>query len=159
MSRFLLTRLATIVLLCAAGVSVAGCAGGNSAPSTSDYTASVITTRNEVDGVLARATRAQSKEEFLQRMDEAAIVIDDAATQLDKRGAAEGFEDATSNLVDALHQLSVDLAAFAHDAREPGGEALLVGGPGLNFKSWDQANAALASIAKQGIDVEPIGRH
>jgi hypothetical protein len=96
-SRFLLTRLATIVLLCAAGVSVAGCAGGNSAPSMSDYTASVITTRNEVDGVLARATRAQSKEEFLQRMDEAAVVIDDAATQLDKRGAAEGFEDATSS--------------------------------------------------------------
>ena len=61
--------------------------------------------------------------------------------------------------MDALHQLSVDLAAFAHDARQPGGEALLIGGPGLNFKSWDQANAALASIAKQGIDVEPIGRH
>ena len=159
MSRFLLTRLATIVLLCAAGVSVAGCAGGDSAPSQSDYAASVVTTRNQVDGVLARITQAQSKEELLKRMDEAAVVIDDVATELEDGGAANGFEDATSQLTDALHQLSVDLAAFAHDARQPGGEALLLGGPGLNFDSWDQANAAPASLQKQGIDVEPIGRH
>jgi len=153
------TRLAAIVLLCAVGVSLAGCAGGDSAPSRSDYAASVVTTRNQVDGVLARITQAQSKEELLKRMDEAAVVIDDAATELDDGGAAAGFEDATSQLTDALRQLSVDLAAFAHDARQPGGEALLLGGPGLNFESWNQANAALASLKKQGIDVEPIGRH
>ena len=147
------------MLLCAVGASLAGCAGGDSAPSRSDYAASVVTTRNQVDGVLARITQAQSKEELLKRMDEAAVVIDDAATELDDGGAADGFEDATSQLTDALHQLSVDLAAFAHDARQPGGEALLVGGPGLNFDSWDQANAALASLQKHGIDVEPIGRH
>jgi hypothetical protein len=159
LSRFLSTPLVGIVLLCAVGVLFTGCAGGDSAPTQSEYTASVVTTRDQVDGVLARITQAQSKEELLKRMDEAAVVIDDAASELDAGGAAEGFEDETSQLVDALHQLSVDLAAFAHDAREPGGEALLLGGPGLNFESWDQANAALASLVKEGIDVEPIGRH
>ena len=152
-------RLASVALLCAVGVSLAGCGGGDSAPSMADYTVSVVSTRNRVDGVLARVTQAQSKDELLKRMDEAAVVIDDSATELDEGGAAEGFEDATSQLVDALHQLSTDLGAFAHDARQPGGEALLLGGPGLNFESWTQANEVLENLMKQGIDVEPIGRH
>jgi hypothetical protein len=152
------TGLAILALLCVTGLALVGC-GGDSAPTRPWFTTSVVTTRNEVDGVLARITQAQSKEELLQRMDEAAAVIDDAATELDGNGAPEGLEDDTTKLVGALHQLSVDLSAFAHDAGVPGGEALLIGGPGLNFESWDQANAALASLANQGIEVEQIGRH
>jgi hypothetical protein len=92
-------------------------------------------------------------------MDEASAAIEGTASELDDVGAADGFEPETQKLVNALHQLSVDLGAFAHDARQPGGEVLLVGGPGLNFDSWDNANEALASLQEQGIDVEPIGRH
>lgn len=158
MFRRLRTGLAAVALLCLASVALVGC-GGDSTPTTSEFTTNVVTARDQVDGVLARITRAQSKDELLQRMDEAAAVIDDAASELDDGGTPEGLDDEATKLVDALHQLSVDLSAFAHDARQPGGEALLVGGPGLNFDSWDQANAALASLAKQGIEVEQIGRH
>lgn len=158
MSRFLLARL-VIILLSTLGVSLAGCGGGDSAPSSTDYAEAVVTARNRADYALARITQAQSKDELLKRMDEAAVVIQDAASELDDVGAAEGFEDETSKLVKALEQLSADLDGFAHDARQPGGDALLIGGPGLSFESWNQANAALASLMKQGIDVEPIGRH
>jgi hypothetical protein len=157
-SRFLRTGLATVALVGAAGLALVGC-GGDSAPTRADFTTNVVTTRNQVDYVLARVTKAQSQGELLQRMDEAAALIDDAATELDDGGAPDGLDDEATKLVGALHQLSVDLSAFAHDARQPGGEALLLGGPGLNFDSWDQANAALASLAKQGVEVEQIGRH
>jgi hypothetical protein len=147
-----------LVATIATAMSLAAC-GGSSTSTLADYSQSVAATRGRVDFALARVTRAASKDEFLSRMDEASAVIDDAASTLDDDGAAEGFEDETGKLVDALHALSADLAAFAHDARQPGGDALLVGGPGLNFESWDNANEVLTSLREQGIEVEPIGRH
>jgi hypothetical protein len=149
--------LVPVLLLVSAG-SLAGC-GGDSAPSVADYSAAVLQARNRVDFALERVTKADSADELLNRMDEAAVVIDGAASELDDVGAADGFDDETSKLVGALHQLSTDLEAFAHDARQPGGEVLLLGGPGLNFDSWDNANEALAGLRERGIDVEPIGRH
>jgi hypothetical protein len=149
----LLTALFLVVL------PLAGCGGSDSAPSVEDFQESVVTSRNQVDYALARITRAKSKEELLNRMTEASVVIDDVATKLDDAGAAEGFESDTDKLTSALGQLSADLSAFAHDAAQPEGEVLLTGNPGLNFDSWDDANAALASMQATGIDVELIGRH
>lgn len=152
----MLLALAAVLGMAAA---IAGCGGTDSAPSVEDFQATVVTSRNQVDYALARITRAKSKEELLNRMNEAAVVIDDAATKLEDTGAAEGFESDTDKLASALSQLSADLSAFAHDAAQPDGDVLLAGGPGLNFDSWDEANAALASMQSAGIDVELIGRH
>lgn len=138
---------------------VAGCGGGDSAPTQEEYAEAVVVARDRTDFALARITRAKSPEELLMRTNEAAEVIDRAASDLGDLGAAEGFEDQTEKLVRSLDQLAVDLAAFAHDASQPGGESLLLGGPGLSFDSWDDANAALASLDEQGIKVEQIGRH
>jgi hypothetical protein len=155
----LVVRLVLVPVLFLVGAgSLVGC-GGDSAPSVADYSAAVVQARDRVDFALERVTTADSAEELLNRMDEAAVVIDGAASELDDVGAAEGFDGETSKLVGALYQLSTDLEAFAHDARQPGGEVLLLGGPGLNFDSWDDANEALASLREQGIEVEPIGRH
>lgn len=155
-----MSRTALVFLLAAiAAVFVSGCGGSNSAPTLVEYEQSVVTARDRVDFALARITKAKAKEEFLNRMDEASAAIDNAASDLEEAGAAEGFEDETGKLTDALHQLSVDLSATAHDLRQPEGQGLVSGAQGLNFESWDQANLALASLIGQGIDVELIGRH
>ena len=150
------SRRLLVVLVAVAAVAASGCGGGGSSTqSLDDYTQSVISTRDRVDYALARITKAKDKEEFLNRMDEASAAIDKAADSLDGAGPAEGFEDETGKLVDALNQLSVDLEATAHDIRLGLGEGTL----GLNFESWDRANLALASLIGQGIKVELIGRH
>ncbi len=153
------SRRLLVVLVAVGAVAASGCGGGSSTQSLDDYAQSVVTARDRADYALARITKAKSKEEFINRMDEASAVIDDAASDLDDAGPAEGFEDETDKLVSALHQLSVDLDALAHDLRQPEGEGLLIGAKGLNFESWDKANLALASLIGQGIKVELIGRH
>ena len=147
------------IVLAAAVVLAAGCGGSNSAPTLTEYEQSVVTARDRVDFALGRITKAKAKDEFLNRMDEASAAIDDAASGLEEAGVAEGFDDETKKLTDALHQLSVDLSATASDLRQPEGQVLVTGASGLNFESWDQANLALASLIGQGIDVELIGRH
>ena len=148
------------MLVAVAAIAASGCGGGGSSTqSLNDYTQSVVTARDRADFALARITKAKSKEEFINRMDEASAAIDEAASDLDGAGPAEGFEEETDKLVSALQQLSVDLDALAHDLRQPEGEGLLIGAQGLNFESWDKANLALASLIGQGIEVELIGRH
>ncbi len=149
-----------VVLVAVAAVATSGCGGGGSSTqSLADYSKSVVTARDRTDYALARITKAKSKEEFLNRIDEASAAIGGAASDLDDAGPAEGFEDETDKLVAALQQLSVDLDALAHDLRQPEGEGLLTGAEGLNFESWDNANLVLASLIGQGIKVELIGRH
>ena len=157
-----MTSRRSLALLAAALAIVfaAGCGGEKSAAATrADYQRSVVTTRNRVDFALARITKATSKDEFLDRMDEASAAIDSAASDLEDGAAAPGFQDETDKLAGALHQLSVDLSATAHDIRQPEGQALVTGAEGLNFESWDQANLVLASIIGQGIKVQLIARH
>jgi len=154
------SRRLLVVLVAVAAVAASGCGGGGSSTqSLADYAKSVVTARDRADFALGRITKAKSKEEFINRMDEASAAIDDAASDLDDAGSAEGFEDETAKLVAALHQLSVDLDATAHDLGQPEGEGLLTGARGLNFESWDEANLVLASLIGQGIKVELIGRH
>ena len=91
-------------------------------------------------------------------MDEAAVVIDEAADELDDE-ARRRLPAGGSQLVKSLHQLSVDLQATADQApgarlREPARRR-----PGSELRQLGQANKALASLARQGIHVEPIGRH
>lgn len=149
-------RVLAVALAVAA--MAAGCGGGG-AMSKADYAAKVRNTRDRVDFALARITQAQSHDELLDRMTEAATFIDRAADDLDKAGAAKGFEDETKTLVAALRQLSTDLAATAEQAREPGFQDLLSGATGLSFESWTRANRALQRLRQEGIDVQPLARH
>ena len=152
-------RRLPVVLLATATLLASGCGGGSSSATLAEYQESVVTTRDRVDFALARITRAKSKEEFLNRMDEASAAIDNAASDLDDAGVAEGFEGETSRLSDSLHQLSVDLSATASDIRQPDFRGLVTGAQGLSFESWDDANRALASLIGQGIEVDLIARH
>ena len=155
MIRALVFALAAVV---AAGV-LAAC-GGGSEVSKEDYAEVVVSTRDRVDFALAQITVGEGTfQDLVQRMEEAADLIDEAADDFDDAGAAQGFEDETTTLVAAFHQLAAGLAGTAHDASQPGMESLLTGTNALQFPGWTKANRVLASLDEQGIAVEPIGSH
>ena len=145
-----------LVLLVSLAVLASACGGGE--PSAKEYSDAVILNRNRADYVLARITRAQSQEELLNRMDEAATVIGKASDELDKKGAPPEYQPEADNLVKSLRQLSVDIQATADQARVPGFETLLTD-TGLSFNSWDDVNKALAGLAGKGIDVSILQPH
>ena len=89
-------------------------------------------------------------------MDEAADTIDDIAGDLDDHGAPDDLTDQHERLVDQLEQLAADIQGTADQARVPGFEDILQGAAGLNFESWDEINAILAELRRQGIEVEPL---
>jgi hypothetical protein len=143
----------------AAACLLAAC-GGSSEVSKEDYAEVVVSTRDRVDFALAQITVGEGTfEELVQRMEDAADLIDEAADDFDDAGAAQGFEDETTTLVAAFHQLAAGLAGTAHDASQPGMEGLLTGSNALQFPGWTKANRVLASLDEQGIAVEPIGSH
>ncbi len=150
-----------LVLLLALGLAVSASAcGGSSEPSAEEFGDAVVLNRNRVDFVLGRITRAQSLDELLTRMDEAAVVIGKAADELEDTGAPADYQPEAGDLVTAFRQLSVDIQATADQARVPGFETLLTdaGLQGLSFDSWDEANKALAGLAGKGIQVSILQR-
>jgi uncharacterized membrane-anchored protein len=150
--QFLVPLLLTVVVV------VSGCGGGGT-PSVQELERSIVSTRDRVDFVLARITQAQSKDELLERMQEAAAAIEAAAGDLDRGGASTDYESDVAELVDSLRQLAFDLEATAEQIGEPGFGDLLTGAKGLSFESWDRVNLALASLQRKGIDVAPLERH
>jgi hypothetical protein len=145
-------------LLAAAALLAAGC-GGNGVATASELEASVVNARDRVDFALEQVTRSESKEEFLERMDEAAGTIADAADELDGVGAPPRYEGDVETLVQSLEQLAFDVQATADQVRQPGFDDLLAGARGLSFESWDLVNRVLAALAENGIDVAPLERH
>jgi hypothetical protein len=152
-------RLFFVSLLLAVVVVVSGCGGGGGTPSVQELERSIVSTRDRVDFVLARITQAQSKDELLERMDEAAAAIETAAGDLDRGGASTGYERDVDELVDSLRQLAFDVEATADQIRQPGFGDLLTGARGLSFESWDSVNLTLAGLRRKGIDVAPLERH
>lgn len=146
--------LRSLLLLLIATVLVSGC-GGSGTPSVEEFSDAVVLNRNRVDFALTRITRADSSDELLNRMDEAAAVIDKAAGDLAGVGAPSDYQPEADRLTKSLRQLSVDIQATADQARIPGFETLLSGEgfQGLSFDSWTDANKALAGLAGKGIPV------
>jgi hypothetical protein len=150
---------AAIALVLVLSLSACGGSDGGSTASQQEYVASVVTARDRVDFALARINKGDSQEERLNRMSEAAAAIDHAASELEDEAVLEGYEDETEKLTKALHQLSVDLEATAHDLSQPELAGLASGAQGVNFESWDEANLALASLIADGFKIKLIGRH
>jgi len=145
-------------VLVAVALLASGC-GERRGPSVQELEQSIVATRDRVDFALARITRASSKDELLERMDEAADTIDDAASDLEGVGTPKDYESDVGKLVDSLHQLAFDVQATADQIREPGFGDLLTGTRGLSFESWDKVNLALAGLIGKGIEVAPLERH
>lgn len=147
-------------LLAVLALAVSACGGGSEPPTRAEFSEAVVTARDRVDFTLARVPKATSVDDFLERMNDAARTIDDAASDLDDVGAPEKYAEPAGRLVDALDQLSVDLAATASDLSRPELLSNLVtGAEGINFQSWVDANQALTDLRKLGIKVQLIERH
>lgn len=152
------SRRLLVVLLLALSLVATAC-GSFGAASTEEYSDAVVLNRNRVDFVLGRITRADSIDELLARMDEAAIVIGKSSEELDKLGAPGELQPEADDLVEALSQLSVDVQATADQARIPGFEGLLTETQAISFNSWDAVNKALAGLAGKGVPVSVLQRH
>jgi uncharacterized protein Yka (UPF0111/DUF47 family) len=144
-------------LLLVGAVALTGC-GGSKTVSRQDYTASVTRARDRVDYALAQITQAKTQQEFLDRMQTSADLIDNAANDLHKAGSAQGFDDESTKLVASMHQLAADLAGTSEQIQTPGFEDLF-SSKGISFQSWIDINNTLASLTKQGIEVAPLARH
>ena len=154
--------VAAVAAAVAIVVVVAGMAlgGGDDGPATKEsYQAAVVSARDRTDYVFGRFSKAQSPEELLERMDEAAAAIDDAAGELDDQPVPAGFEDETEKLVGHMESFSVDIQGTADQARVPGFEELIFAPGGLDFPSWDKMNEVFADLREQGIAVPALERH
>ncbi len=151
-------RLLFVPLLASVTALTFGC-GENSMPSVQEFERSIVATRDRVDFALERITRAESRDELLGRMDEAADTIDDAASDLEGVDTPKDYESEVGKLVDSLHQLAFDVQATADQIRQPGFGDLLIGTRGLSFESWDKVNLALASLIGKGIEASLLERH
>ena len=151
-------RLLLVPLLVSVATLAFGC-GDNSMPSVQEFERSIVATRDRVDFALARITKAQSRDELLGRMDEAADTIDAAAGDLGRVGTPRDYESEAGELVDSLRQLAFDVQATADQIRQPGFDDLLIGTRGLSFESWGKVNLALAGLDRKGIEVALLERH
>jgi hypothetical protein len=153
--------IAVVAVLVAGGVVLAGLAlgGGESQSSTAEYQVAAVQARDRVDFALGRLSKAQSIDELLERMDEAAASVDDAARELEDNSPPEALADEHARLVDQLGVLANDVQATADQARVPGFEEILFSGQGLNFESWDRINTVFVTMKEQGVVVPPLSRH
>jgi hypothetical protein len=151
-------RLSLVPVLLALVAAIPGCGGGGT-PSVQEFERSLVSKRDRVDVVLARITQAQSREELVERMQEAAAALEASADDLEDEGAPTDYDRDVTELVDSMRQLALDLEATAEQIGEPGFEELLTGAEGLSFESWDRVNLALASLKRKGIDVAALERH
>lgn len=153
-----MSRKLGVAVVAAAALLASGC-GGRGTATVEELGRTVILARDRVDFAFERITQAQSREELLERMDEAAGVIDDVASDLEGVGAPERLETEVSALVGSLQQLAFDVQATADQIRQPGFSDLFTGTKGLSFASWNAVNRALAALGRQDIDVAPLTRH
>lgn len=153
--------IAALAVAAVASVAIVGLAlggGGGEPTSKADYQSAIVNTRDRIDFSLGRLSRAQSLEELLTRMDEAAETIDDAAGDLDDLTPPDALDDRHDRLVRQLENLAGEVQGTADQARTPGFEDILTGAAGLDFPAWAAINAIFAELRKQGIDVQPLER-
>ena len=158
-SRMKITLIAVAVAVAVIVTAVGLAVVADDPPTQAEYRASVSTARNRTDAALESITQAESREDLIDRMDRAAIVIDRAADDLAEAGTLEAFELTNKQLIAALHQLSTDIEGTAEQMRQPGFEDLLDGTRGLSFESWDRVNALLVKLTAEGVVVKPLERH
>ena len=146
---------AAAVIATAVGLAVAK----DDPPTQAEYQTAVVSARNRTDAALAWVTKSQSAEELIARLEDAAIVVDRAADDLDEADTLDRFEETNEQLIKALRALSTDLEGTAAQMQQPGFTDLLQGTRGLSFDSWTRINARIDELQQDGIAVKPLERH
>lgn len=147
--------------LCATALVVllAGCGGSSEVATKAETQQAVSTARNRVDFAFQRMARSEDLEELAERMAEASENVGDAADELAKLRAPEPFAEDVEKLVAALGQLSADLGATAADLTRPELLENIANARGINFPSWDRADAAIKSLNAHGLEIEELERY
>lgn len=155
-----LLALATALAAAAAAVAVAlGAFDGGRPATKAEYRATVANARDRVDYALVRITKSQSTDELIERIGEAAAVVDATAGDLDDASVAEGYADLHAKLVDTLQAFSAELSATAAQFQDPAFGSVLEGINSLGFVQWDKVNAILTQMRERGLDVQLLQRH
>lgn len=155
-TNLLLTAVLAIVALAALAV---GCGGSSDTATKEETQQAVSTARNRVDLAFQRMALAEDLENLSERMTEASENVGDAADELGELRAPEPFAEDVEKLVEALEQLSVDLGATAADLTRPELLENIANARGINFPSWERADAAIESLNEHGLEVERLERY
>jgi len=150
-----------VAVAAAGAVAVVGIAlgGGGGSASTDEYQETVVSARNQVEFALGKIAKAQSIEELLGQLDEAADVVEASAGDLAEAGVADGFGDENDKLVAGLYALASELTGTAETLRDPAFAQALPKLTSLSFKQWEVVNRVLGDLKEQRIDVELLARH
>jgi hypothetical protein len=148
--------VATVAAVAVVGLALGG--GSGEATTKAEYQAVIINTRDRIDFSLGRLSKAQSLEDLLTRMDEAAETIDDVAGDLDDLSPPQSLDAQHERLVQQIENLAGEVQGTADQARTPGFEDILKGAAGLDFPAWDSINSIFAELRARGIDVPPLSR-
>ncbi len=155
--------IAAALLAVAAAVAIvaAVAAKGSDPVSTAEYEGTVIEARDRVDTALGRIATPTSKEDLLNRIDEASIVVERAARNLDEvNPEGDLLEQRNNELVSILDAFADELSGTAATLRDPAFGSAADGVRSLSFEQWNAVNEILVKLKEQhGIDVEPLGRH
>ena len=153
--------LVAVAAAAALAVAVIGVAlgGGAGSASQDEYRETVVTARNQVEFALEKIAKPQSVEELLSQLDDAAVIVENAAGDLAGAAVADGFEDENDELSAALYALASELSGTAATLRDPAFAQALPRLTSLSFEQWEVVNRILGDLKEQGIDVEPLVRH
>ena len=156
-----IAALVAVAAVAAVAVAVAGIVlgGGGSSASQGEYQETVVMARNQVEFALAKLAGVQSAEELLEELDQAAVVLDNTAANLDGAGVADGLEDEHEKLVEALRALSSEVSGTAATLRDPAFADTIPRLTSLSFPQWEVVNRVLGDLEEQGIDVDLLERH
>ncbi|GIU94901.1 MAG: hypothetical protein KatS3mg012_1358 [Gaiellaceae bacterium] len=148
------------VALLAVGAAAIAVRDGSSRTATKAETQQAVSTaRNRVDFAFQRMALAEDLENLAERMAEASENVGDAADELAELRAPEPFAEDVEKLVAALEQLSTDLGATAADLTRPELLENIANARGINFPSWDRADAAIKSLNRHGLAIEELERY
>jgi hypothetical protein len=150
--------VAIVALVTTAVVGIA-LGGGKDTTTQAEYQSTVVNARNRIDYALERIAESQSIDELTNRLDEAGVLINDAAGDLDDTAVAGGLEDENLQLVTTLRSYSSALSGTAATLRDPSLAPALEGFNSLSYPQWNTVNRILAKMKRQGINVPPLYRH
>ena len=80
---------AAAVIVTAVGLAV----GQGDPPTQAEYQKAVMSARNRTDAALNGCTKSQSSDELIARLEDASIVVDRAADDLDEAGTLARYEE------------------------------------------------------------------
>jgi hypothetical protein len=146
-------RRVSLLLATSSVLLLAGCGGG---ASKDDFAQDVIAARNDADAGLAQIVNATSWEDLLARMKVAAVELRGAATDVRTADAPNDLEDERDLLAERLLALSDEIISTVETFESlPQAQAAQA----LNFEQWNQVQASLASLRREGIKVKALERH